>query len=240
MFHDYVSKTDKLMMAAASGKKLEKALKRPLEPVILSSGKMAVSWWGIMWNKNLERYAEYESRIGRGKSYVKNGFVLDMQIEKGMVTAYVQGTRKAPYFVTIVIDPIKQEIFENIKRECQGKLDTLDELLGGKFSGELSDIFVKGGAGFFPDPREIRFRCTCPDWADCCKHVSATLYGIGSKLDTNPLLFFTLRSIDIDSFLSEVIQSKTSAVLNQGKCCESKRIIKNADVNHLFDIELDE
>ncbi|MDD4077356.1 MAG: SWIM zinc finger family protein [Bacilli bacterium] len=239
MFYKYVSIAEQKTYAANSIKRLEKSLKRSLEPIVLPTSKLAASWWGIMWNKNLERYATYSNRIGRGKSYVRNGLVIDLQIISGQVNAYVQGTKKTPYKVTITIDKIDEKMVESIKKQCQGKLDTLDQLLEGKFSKELAAIFMLQGAGLFPEPEEIDLRCSCPDWTDCCKHVSAVLYGIGSKLDINPLLFFTLRGIDIDDFLRDVIQNKTAAVLEKGKACQSNRIIKNADIDYLFDISLD-
>lgn len=239
MFYDYVSISEQKILAKNSIKRLEKSLKRNLEPIALPTSKIATSWWGIMWNKNLERYATYSNRIGRGKSYVRNGFVIDLQIISGQVNAYVQGTKKTPYKVTIIIDKINEKIVERIKKQCQGKLDTLDQLLEGKFSKELADIFMLEGVGLFPEPGEIDLLCSCPDWADCCKHVSAVLYGIGSKLDINPLLFFKLRGINIDDFLRDVIQNKTATVLEKGKACQSKRIIENADFDYLFDISLD-
>lgn len=240
MYYKYVSIAEQKNLANSSIKKLTKSLKRDLEPIILPTSKLATSWWGIMWNTNLERYATYSNRIGRGKSYVRNGLVIDLQIFSSQVNAYVQGSKKTPYKITITIDKIDDRIIEKIKKQCQGKLDTLEQLLDGNFSKELADVFMLEGAGLFPEPKAINFQCTCPDWTDCCKHVSAVLYGIGSKLDINPLLFFTLRGIDIDDFLKDVIQKKTATVLEKGINCQSNRIIKNADIENLFEISLDE
>lgn len=238
-YQNYISISDQKAMALKSKKRLEKNLNRSLEPIILASTKLATSWWGKMWNTNLERYAEYSNRIGRGKTYVKNELVIDLQIEESKVFAYVQGKRRDPYQIAIYIDPTKPGLIEQIKEKCQGKLDTVEELLEGKFSKEISSIFMIQGAGLFPEPKEIKFRCSCPDYTSCCKHVSAVLYGIGSKLDVNPLLFFTLRGINLDDFLKDVIISKTENILDKGIKCKSKRIIDNANIEDLFDIDLD-
>ena len=238
-YNDYVSISDQKYMAFKSTKKLEKKLNRSLEAIILPNSKLALTWWGKMWNVNLERYAEYENRLSRGKTYVKNGLVIDLQITEGHVSAYVQGKRKEPYHINIDIEPTKSHIINKIKEKCQGKLDTIEELIDGQFSKEIAEIFMFQGIGLFPEPKEIKFRCSCPDWTSCCKHVSATFYGIGSKLDSNPLLFFTLRGIDIDDFTKDVIVSKTKSVLEKGINCQSKRIIKDADIDYLFDIKVE-
>ena len=240
MFYEYVSKAQQQQYASKSSLKLEKTLGRKLEPIILTSSKLATSWWGIMWNKNLERYATFSNRIGRGKTYVRNGLVIDFQIKYGEVNAYVQGTRKAPYKVTVSIDNINSKIVEKIKLSCQGKIETMEQLLEGSFSKDLADIFMVEGVGLFPEPKEIHFGCSCPDWTDCCKHVSAVLYAIGSKLDVNPSLFFTLRGLDLDDFLKDVIINKTDNLLEKGKNCNSKRIIKEKNINDLFQINIED
>ena len=150
---------------------------------------IARTWWGKAWNKNLESYADYHNRIGRGRSYVRHGAVLDLQIGSGLVESLVQGSRSRPYSVTIRIKAMGKKNWEEIKTASQGKLDSLQELLAGKFPKGLGEIFTTQGKGLFPSPKEIDFDCSCPDWASMCKHVAATLYGIGARLDQDPELF---------------------------------------------------
>lgn len=150
------------------------------------------SWWGKAWCENLERYADYESRLDRGKRYVRTGAVIDLKIKKGKILARVQGTRKTPYKTEIRISPLSEEKCQTIIKKCGQRLDTLEKLLSSDFPEEMKELFQSRN-GLFPSPKEISFQCSCPDWALMCKHVAAVLYGVGVRLDENPLLFFELR-----------------------------------------------
>ncbi|MBE9571481.1 MAG: hypothetical protein IMF11_12700, partial [Proteobacteria bacterium] len=204
----YVSVAEKKAKAAKKIKQLRK--KTPdIRPVIIEGRAIATTWWGKSWNVNLERYADYENRIGRGRSYVCHGTVLDLRIEPGNVTSLVQGTASQPYAVNVNIKEIPANIWEEIKVACEGKLDSLQELLIGKFPKALSEIFTAQGKGLFPSPKEISFSCSCPDWAYMCKHVAATLYGIGARLDEEPDLFFKLRKVEMNDLISQAIEDTT-------------------------------
>jgi uncharacterized Zn finger protein len=209
-----------------------------IAPVIIEGGTLARTWWGKAWNRNLERYADYTNRIGRGKSYVRHGAVLDLKIAGGQVTALVQGTRAKPYEVVVHIDPVKKAHWDRIRKECQGELRSLPDLMAGKFPKALGEIFLAEGKGLFPTPKEISFACSCPDWASMCKHVAATLYGIGARLDEDQLLFFTLRQADTEELVARAVQEKTSDLL-AGAARKSSRVIDDADLTGLFGIDLD-
>jgi uncharacterized Zn finger protein len=185
----YVTAAEKKAKAEKKLKQLRKKMPG-IEPVILDGSTLARTWWGKSWNRNLERYADYSNRIGRGKSYVRHGAVLDLKIEGGRVTALVQGTRAKPYEVVINIAPVKKVNWDQIRKQCQDELRSLTDLVAGRFPKELGEIFLAEGKGLFPTPGEISFDCSCPDWASMCKHVAATLYGVGARLDEDPLLFY--------------------------------------------------
>jgi uncharacterized Zn finger protein len=206
--------------------------------VIIEGSLLAKTWWGKSWNQNLESYADYSNRIGRGRSYVRNGAVLDLKIQPGEVKALVQGSASRPYNVTIEIKPIQKNNWIKIKESCQGRLDSLPELLEGNFPKALSDIFMARGEGLFPSSDEIKLFCDCPDWADMCKHVAATLYGIGARLDENPMLFFTLRNADVHELISQAVDDHTQNLL---KIAENKsaRVLDDMDLEDMFGIELD-
>ena len=225
---------------AKAKKKLERLKKKMpgIAPVIIEGNALARTWWGKAWNRNLERYADYSNRIGRGKSYVRHGAVLDLKIEGGRVTALVQGTRARPYEVVIRIQPVKKANWDQIRKECQGELRSLPDLLAGKFPKELGDIFLTEGRGLFPTPKEISFDCSCPDWASMCKHVAAALYGIGARLDEDPLLFFTLRQADTEELVARAVQEKTGDLLARAGR-KSSRAIDDADLSGLFGIDMD-
>jgi uncharacterized Zn finger protein len=165
--------------------------------------------------------------------------VLDLKIEPGQVRAIVQGTASSPYSVTVKIDVISQKVWKNIRNLCQGRLDSLQELLQGKFPKDLGEIFTARGKGLFPSPKEIDFSCSCPDWASMCKHVAATLYGIGARLDDDPLLFFKLRDANVKELISEVVVEKTRELLGKAKK-KAGRIIDEADIGKVFGIELED
>ncbi|MDR9501531.1 MAG: hypothetical protein RI601_07025 [Desulfurivibrionaceae bacterium] len=236
-FPKYVTVAEKKAKAAKKRAQLRK--KRPgIAPVVITGNTLARTWWGKSWNKNLERYADYSNRIGRGKNYVRHGAVLDLKIQGGRVTALVQGTRAKPYEVVICIAPVEKANWKRIRKQCQAELRSLPDLLAGKFPKALAEIFLAEGKGLFPTPQEITFDCSCPDWASMCKHVAATLYGIGARLDEDPLLFFALRQADTAELVAEAVKDKRGALLARA-AGKSARVLDDADLSGLFGIDMD-
>lgn len=236
-FPEYVPVAERKRKAQKAVEKLKK--KNPdIKPVIIEGRKLAKTWWGKAWNDNLESYSDYANRIDRGRSYVRNAAVLDLKIEKGTVIALVQGSSSKPYKVEIEIRQIEDEVWGKIKKSCEGKIESLQELIDGKFPKALSELFTAKGIGIFPAPKEIILRCSCPDWAVMCKHVAAVLYGIGARLDENPALFFTLRNVNIEELITEAIQGKTKSMLGRAET-KSRRIIEEADITDMFGIEVE-
>jgi uncharacterized Zn finger protein len=234
----YVSVAEKRAKAAKKLKQLKK--KNPaIKPLIIEGSTIARTWWGKSWNHNLERYADYSNRIGRGRSYVRHGAVLDLQISSGQVESLVQGTRSKPYTVIINIKGINKKIWQNMKAACAGKLDSLPELLAGKFPKALGEIFTTRGQGLFPTPEEIEFNCSCPDWAYMCKHVAATLYGIGARLDDSPSLFFKLRKVNIDDLIQQTIKDQSYKLLKTAEKT-SARMIAESDLSGMFGIDMED
>ena len=217
----------------ASRVSAEKKGKR-LEPVVIQGRNIAKSWWGRAWCDNLERYADYESRLERGKRYVKTGAVIDLSITKGRIQAKVQGSRKTPYKVEIRISPLSEEKCQSIIEKCGSKIENMEELLNGNFPVQMQELF-QGKDGLFPTPSEISLSCSCPDWALMCKHVAAALYGVGVRLDEQPLLFFELRGINVEHFIDVTLANKVEEMLaNEGK--PSERIIMDEDIGELFEV----
>jgi len=236
-FPKYVSVAEKRAKAAKKLEKLKK--KRDVKPVVLQGKAIARTWWGKAWNDNLERYADYENRIGRGRSYVRHGAVLDLQIREGEVVALVQGSQSSPYEVIITINKLAGDAWKNISDSCAGMIESLSELMAGKFPKAMAEVFMRQGTGLFPAPKEIKLRCSCPDSATMCKHVAASLYGVGARLDDDPSLFFSLRGVATSDLVSRTIASGTEKLLSKaGK--KSARIISDADLSDVFGIELAE
>ncbi|MBT8367785.1 MAG: SWIM zinc finger family protein, partial [Deltaproteobacteria bacterium] len=174
-----------------------------------------------------------------GRSYVRHGAVLDLQIDPGKVESLVQGTRSKPYSVVIKIEAVNKMIWQDIKAACEGKLDSLQELLAGKFPKALNEIFMAQGKGLFPSPKEIDFNCSCPDWAYMCKHVAATLYGIGARLDKDPSLFFKLRKAKMKDLVTQAVEDKTRKLLKKAKK-KTTRVIEESDLADVFGIDIEE
>lgn len=201
-------------------------------PVKIEGSKIASRWWGIMWCKNLERYSDYANRIPRGKSYCKNGNVIDLKIEAGKIQALVMGSAKKPYIIEVdisAIDPVKAcEIADT----CSKKIHNVESLVKGEFPKDMEELFFSEN-GLFPTPKEIRFFCMCPDSAKMCKHVASVLYAVGAKLDDDPLLFFKLRGIDINSLVSKAIDDRLEHLLANAEN-HTERIFDEADISELF------
>jgi len=236
-FGKYITAEEKRAKAQKSIEKLQKK-NADLSPVILSGKTLAKTWWGKAWNDNLESYSDYSNRIGRGKSYVRSGAVLDLKIAPGKITALVQGSRAKPYKVEIIIEPLSENTWKTITKACEGKIESLQELIDGKFPKTLAELFTVQGKGLFPAPKEISLNCSCPDWANMCKHVAAVLYGVGARLDENPELFFSLRNVNIDQLVSKAIAQNTEALLKKSDK-KSKRVIENDDISAMFGIDMD-
>lgn len=212
----------------------EKAKGKQMEPVEIQGRNIVQSWWGQAWCDNLERYADFESRLDRGKRYVRTGAVVDLKIQKGKVVARVQGRRKTPYKVEIRISPLSEQRCQYAIGQCGRKIENLERLMKGDFPQELKEIFL-GEQGLFPEPREISFSCSCPDWALLCKHVAAVLYGIGVRFDENPLLFFELRGIDVGRFVDVTLANHVESMLENADA-PSERIICDDHWEELFGV----
>ncbi len=237
-YFPYVTVAEKKEKAARSLEKLKKK-NQDINPVVLNGRTIAVTWWGKAWNGNLERYADFSNRIGRGRSYVRNGAVLDLRIHPGRVAALVQGTRAKPYEVSVNIHEISRTDWNRIKKESEGQLDSLQELLSGRFPKTLGETFMALGKGLFPEPKEIKFSCSCPDWASMCKHVAAALYGIGARLDTEPALFFTLRKVEMRDLVTGAVEGKSRELLKKARR-KSQRVLEDVSISEMFGIDLDE
>ena len=199
-------------------------------PVRIEGSQIAKTFWGKSWCTNLERYSDYANRLPRGRNYVRSGCVVDLKIDKGAVTALVSGT--VLYRVQLKVAPIAQRRWKAVCADVSGAIDSLLELLEGRFSKATMERLCREGTGLFPLPDEIRFTCTCPDSARMCKHIAAVLYGIGARLDEKPELLFLLRNVDQNELIT-----RAGVHAQQSK---TKRILESADLSELFGIDIAE
>jgi uncharacterized Zn finger protein len=227
----YVSVAERRRNAAREVAKLVKK-GRAVSPVAIEGRTIARTFWGVSWCKNLERYSDYASRLPRGRSYVRNGSVVDLDIAPAQVNALVSGTEL--YRVAIKVSPLPRARWSSICKDCGGAIDSLVELLQGRFSDAVMDRICREKTGLFPAPAEIELDCSCPDWATMCKHVAAVLYGIGARLDERPELLFKLRKVDE----KDLIAQASSALPLSRSAPAADKILAADGLSELFGLDL--
>ena len=221
---------------AEAEKAATKAIKSgaSLMPIAPFRGAIAKTFWGKSWCDNLERYSDYESRLPRGRTYVRNGSLIDLQITPGEVRAKVMGS--SLYTVTASVTQVPEKQWKTICADCSGSINSLVELLQGKLSNAVMERICKPGSGLFPSPKEISFDCSCPDWADMCKHVAAVLYGIGARLDQQPDVIFSLRRVDA----KDLVQQAQIGMQSSSKRIAPGKVLDDALLADVFGIEMAE
>lgn len=240
-FGPYISKAEKIERAEKVKIKLMKKKGVILEPIALESQVIARTWWGKSWNSNLERYADFQYRLGRGRSYVRCGSVIDLKIIANEINALVMGSDSSPYTIKVKIDKLDNKSQSSLMEKSRTSLDSMHSLLAGEFPMDLKDEFFKQGTGIFPTPKELHFNCSCPDVAKMCKHVAAAMYGVSARLDQKPELFFLLRGVNIDDFVNTLIEKEREKILTRAKTKSSRSIVADTDeISELFGIDVDD
>nr|WP_294559866.1 hypothetical protein [uncultured Rhodopila sp.] len=227
----YVPVAERRRKAALAMQKLTKK-GTVVSPVTLEGKKIAATFWGKAWCDNLESYRDYDNRLPRGRTYVRNGSVVDLQIGPNEVTAMVSGSEI--YRVRISIGEVVKAHWKSICADCAGGIDSLVELLQGRLSKGVMERICRQGTGLFPKPSEIRFSCSCPDSASMCKHVAATLYGVGSRLDLKPELLFLLRSVNEKDLVADI---GAALPLSKGGPAAGK-VLETDDMAALFGLDM--
>jgi uncharacterized Zn finger protein len=231
-FRPYVSVAERRRKASREMAKLAKKGKT-IRPVQIEGRTIARSFWGKAWCDNLESYMDYANRLPRGRTYVRNGSVVHLDIRSGEIEATVSGSEL--YQVRISITPAAKAKWKSLCRDCSGAIGSLVELLRGRFSDHVMGIITRKETGLFPAPAEIKLNCSCPDWATMCKHVAAVLYGVGARLDENPELLFTLRSVNHEELITQAATASDLA----GKTASAGPELAESEIGAVFGIELD-
>ena len=229
----YVSVAERTRNAERELAKSQKKGKA-MTPVVIAGRAIATTFWGKAWCQNVERYSDYANRLPRGRRYVRNRAVLDLHIADGVVKALVMGSRR--YQVEVKVTAVPQAHWNAVCKDCSGAIDSLVELLQGRFSNHVMERICRPGAGLFPVPKDINFTCSCPDWASMCKHVAAVLYGIGARLDEQPQLLFTLRNVDEKDLIAKA--GKGLPLSSQAP--KTGRTLKDTELAEVFGIEMAE
>jgi uncharacterized Zn finger protein len=202
-----------------------------VSPIVIQGRKIATTFWGKAWCDNLEQYSDYANRLPRGRTYVRNGSVVDLQISPGLIRAIVSGSDL--YEVTVKITPVAKARWKSICADCAGAIDSLIELLQGRFSKGVMERICRQNTGLFPAPKEIHLDCTCPDGAWMCKHIAAVLYGIGARLDEHPELLFRLHSVK-----EEELIAKAGALPLSSQAPAPSKVLESDDLAEMFGLDI--
>jgi uncharacterized Zn finger protein len=223
---------------AQAAREVQKRRKKgeTVTPVVIEGRTIAHTFWGKAWCDNLESYSDYKNRLPRGRTYVRNGSVVDLQIKPGKIKALVSGSEL--YDVEIDISPLPAREWDTVKSRCAGQIGSLVELLQGKLSKSVIQIITAHDDGLFPTPLEIKMKCSCPDWAGMCKHIAAVMYGVGARLDHQPELFFVLRKVDHLELIEEAVSHVGEKTAPGKKTSTGKKTLAETDVAGVFGIEL--
>ena len=216
-------------------KKMETLRKRgvDIQPIEIEGRKIAKTFWGEAWCDHLESFSDFENRLPRGRTYVRNGSVCHLAIAKGKIEAKVSGS--TIYNLRVSIKTLPTTRWKAVKKRCSGQIGSLLELLRGNLSDNVMQVVTDRKNGLFPLPGEISFRCDCPDWAAMCKHIAAALYGVGARLDKKPELLFKLRGVDHEELIAADAEAAVSAATTGGK---SKRL-DSGQLADVFGIDID-
>ncbi len=229
----YVSVAQRRRIAQKKMKQLRKK-GMDIQPIEIDGRKIVKTFWGQAWCDHMESLGDFANRLPRGRTYVRNGSVCHLAIEKGQVTAMVSGS--SLYEVNVKIDTLPKKKWTTVKSSCAGQIGSLLELLEGRLSDSVMKVVSDSNSGLFPLPEEIRLSCSCPDWATVCKHVAAVLYGVGARLDKQPNLLFSLRGVKHQ----ELVSTNASEIVNRATRRGGKRrTLDSSDLGEVFGIELD-
>ena len=156
-------------------------------------GTFGESWWAKRWIAVLEGF-QIGARLGRGRSYARQGQVLSIDIDKGTVKAKVQGSRSTPYDITIQVKALSAANWQKLIRALSQPAIFAAKLLAGEMPQEIEQAFKGVGLSLFPEQlQDIGTDCSCPDWSNPCKHIAAVYYLLGEEFHRDPFVIFKLR-----------------------------------------------
>lgn len=205
-----------------------------IKPVHIEGRKIARTFWGEAWCDHIESFSDYENRLPRGRTYIRNGSVYHLDIAQGEVNAMVSGSES--YTVKISVKRLPDKKWKEVKNRCAGQIGSILELLQGRLSKNVMSVVTHRTEGLFPLPEEISLKCSCPDWAVMCKHVAAALYGVGARLDEQPELLFLLRGVDHEELIGAQVEVAAAATVAEA----GRRRIADDALADVFGIEMKE
>ncbi len=173
-------------------------------------GRFGEHWWSQRWIRVLESFG-HSQRLGRGRTYARKGQVMSIDLEPGVIKARVQGSRRTPYKVRIEIAPLSDAQWQRAIDALAAQAFFAAQLLGGTMPPEIEDVFTAAGASLLPTRADVTMSCSCPDWANPCKHIAAVYYLLAEAFDGDPFHTFTLRGRTRDQVVEALRERRVAA-----------------------------
>ena len=172
--------------------------------VKLQSGKIGATWWSERWISLLDSFG-WSNRLDRGRRYARRGQVIDFKIEPGVVKARVQGTTSRPYSITIKISKLSDKEWQKAIKVMSSKAIFAAKLLAGQMPQNIEEAFAKSKISLFPKKeKDLKSDCSCPDWANPCKHIAAVHYVLADEFDRDPFMIFKMRGKSKDEIMGAI------------------------------------
>jgi uncharacterized Zn finger protein len=173
-------------------------------------GQIGQTWWAQRWSQALASIMD-AGRLSRGRSYARRGQVLNIDEEGQLISARVQGSQQTPYKVEILIQSISDDAWEQVLDVLADQAIFTAQLLAGEMPADIEDVFSAAGTSLFPiSTRELETQCSCPDWANPCKHIAAVYFLLGEAFDNDPFMLFRLRGRTQEQILKGLRERRTS------------------------------
>lgn len=176
-------------------------------------GAIGEQWWSRRFLEVLESFA-LGSRLSRGKNYARRGQVLSLSVAPGVVTASVQGSRRAPYKVSVGLATFSELVWAKVEVSLAEQAIHSARLLAGEMPHDLEEVFSVAGAPLFPGrAKDLTQSCSCPDWEVPCKHLAAAFYLLAERFDEDPFAILLWRGRSRDALLTRLRELRGSDAL---------------------------
>ncbi len=176
-------------------------------------GAAGRSWWVKRWAESVEAMG-LGARLGRGKNYALSGQVVKLEREDGRILAEVVGARPDPYLVTVDFRRPSADALGRIAAALRAEPMLAARLLADDLPLEVGELFRAEGVDLFPGGRldgeadgrryDVVTSCSCPDYANPCKHTAAVLLLLGEEIARRPLTLVELRGISEEELYGQV------------------------------------
>ncbi len=186
-------------------------------------GNIGKTWWSKRWIGVLESF-NMGARLGRGRSYARRGQVMSIDVQEGLVTAKVQGSQRTPYKIKIALKPLSQKDWNKVTEAMAEQAIFVAKLLAGEMPQNIEEAFEAVKVPLFPkSSRELETDCSCPDWANPCKHIAAVYYLLAEQFDDDPFLIFKLRGKSKEQLIN-ALREKRAGVFEKTTAAEEAEL----------------